>query len=505
MESLSQSIPRPAHNGEAHLVGRPPVVVVMGHVDHGKTSLLDYIRKTTTAAREAGGITQSIGAYEIMHANSALPPEGSDNTNTPMQIGRRITFIDTPGHEAFIKMRATGAHVADLAILVVAAEEGVKPQTKEVAKVLHDTKTPFIVALTKIDKPEANVERAKQELANEGVLLEGYGGQITWHGISSKTGEGVNELLDLVLLTADLEHLTYDAATPASGFILESRMDSRRGLEAIGILTNGTLRTGDSIHTPSAKGKIKILEDFAKRRVDTLSPSAPCVIIGFESMPRAGETFTVGETAPRAEIKNAVPTTSELNKDSFRILLKADDSGSLEALSSVMRNLDVEKPISVIAESVGDVNDGDVKLAQTTGAVILGFKIKPNAVAKTLSQTRSVRIVASAVIYELVKFVENEIKGVHERATTGELHILAVFNNAKLEKQVVGGKVTKGVFKNKAQFDIVRAEQAIGQGRVQNLQQQKKDAPQVQEGSETGLLVSASVAILAGDKLVIKS
>ena len=263
-------------SNEAQKKQRPPIVVVMGHVDHGKTTLLDYIRKTSVAAREAGGITQAVGAYEIE------------------RDGRKITFIDTPGHEAFSAMRSRGAQAADLAILVVAADEGVKPQTKEAIKILEDAKTPFIVAINKIDKTAGNIEKAKNDLMGVNVFLEGYGGQTSYQGISAKTGEGVEGLLDLVLLVADVEDLSYDPSAPATGYIVEASRDPRRGIAVSVIIRNGTLHRGDKVRTPSAMGKVKILEDFSGKTAESLEPSAPAVVIGFEDLPLIGEEFFAG-------------------------------------------------------------------------------------------------------------------------------------------------------------------------------------------------------------------
>ncbi len=240
------------------LKARPPIVVVMGHVDHGKTTLLDYIRKANIAAREAGGITQATAAYEIEHRSSGAPAA---------EPARKITFIDTPGHEAFTAMRSRGAQVADLAILVVAADEGVKPQTKEAIEIIENSKTPFIVAINKVDKTGGNLDKARNDLMAAGVLLEGYGGQVSYHAVSAKTGEGVDELLDLILLAADIENLTYDPSLAASGFVLEAKRDPKRGIEATVIVKNGTLTRGDTIATHTASGKVKILEDFLGKTV----------------------------------------------------------------------------------------------------------------------------------------------------------------------------------------------------------------------------------------------
>ena len=248
----------------------------MGHVDHGKTTLLDYIRKTSIAEREAGGITQSIGAYEVLHND------------------KKITFIDTPGHEAFSKMRARGATVADIAVLVIAADDGVKDQTKEAIKILKKSETPFVVAITKVDKNNADVEKAKSQLMGESILLEGYGGDVSWQAVNSKSGEGVNELLDLILLHAEVEGYVCDIKTPASGYVIEAEKDNRRGATATLIIKNGTLKEGDEIKTPSIKGKIKNLEDFLGKHVEELGPCAPALVVGLSDFPKVGEAVVTG-------------------------------------------------------------------------------------------------------------------------------------------------------------------------------------------------------------------
>ncbi|MEK7193471.1 MAG: translation initiation factor IF-2 [Patescibacteria group bacterium] len=474
---------------------RSPIVVVMGHVDHGKTTLLDYIRKTTTAAREAGGITQSIGAYEIEHA------------------GRRITFIDTPGHEAFAKMRAAGAEVADLAILVVAADDGVKPQTKEAILTLEAAKTPFVVAINKTDKPGVDLDRVKNELTTAGVLLEGYGGQISYYGISAKTGEGVNDLLDLVLLSADVLGLTYDPTKPASGYILETKMDRQRGFETICIVRNGTLKSGDYIGTPSTKGKIKILENFREERVKELTPSAPALIIGLEKLPKVGEEFTTGPSEEAvtkitksdiSEAEKQIAVPKETPKGSLKLIIKAVDAGSLEALSLIIRNLSIEPKPTVLGESVGDVSDGDVKMAIAMGAVIIGFKIRVSSGAKNLAEGQKVKIITSEIIYDLVKTIEEGLAKPEDLEFLGEVEILAVFNQARVDKQLVGGKVIKGTFRNKNPFEIYRGNDIVGRGRLLNLQQQKKDVGQVGEGNECGIITNAEILIEKGDHLVMK-
>lgn len=491
--------PRPAAaGGKTGLIKRPPIVVVMGHVDHGKTTLLDYIRKTNVADREAGNITQSIGAYEIIHNQE------------------RITFIDTPGHEAFTKMRMRGANAADLAILAVAADEGVKPQTLESIKILQETKTPYVVAITKTDKPNADVERVKNELTAAGVLLEGYGGTISYEAVSAKTGDKIKELLDLLLLAAEMENLVYNPNNPASGYILEAQIDRRRGLETSVIVKDGVLRQGEPIATLSGKGKIKILENFLGKRVKELTPSAPAIILGWEELPQVGEEFITGEKAvvdlakqSPSSIQPAKPASArqivnyEPEETIMNIILKAGDAGSLEALSEIIKAMIADKSVKIVSESVGDVSDNDVKFAISTDAKIFAFKNRVGKSAKTLAENNKIKIFASEIIYELVRTIE-ELLNKNEEEITGELEVLAVFNQEKLEKQLVGGKVTRGVFKNKTQFDIIRGDTYIGAGRVLNLQSMKKDVTEVEEGKEAGLLINSQILIQVGDKLIIK-
>jgi translation initiation factor IF-2 len=491
---------------EPKLKQRPPIVVIMGHVDHGKTTLLDYIRKANIAAREAGGITQAVGAYEILHPS----------TSSGQATARKITFIDTPGHEAFTAMRSRGAQAADLAVLVIAADEGLKPQTKEAIKILEETKTSFIVAFTKIDKPGANIEKVKTELLTVGVLLEGFGGQISHQGVSSKSGEGVNELLDLILLTADLEGLTYDPAAAASGYVLEVRRDSRRGIEVAIIIKDGTLTRGNELNTPTATGKVKILENFLGKTEQALEPSAPALVIGFESLPKVGEVFQVGE----AKVSSGEKTSGkQISKgpakagNSLNLILKASDAGSLEVLSLVLRGEDARatgKELRIVDESVGDITDGDVKHAIATGSTIIGFKNHVEKGAKNLAEGQSVMIITSDIVYDLAKAVGEFLSGVRGPASLGELQVLAVFNQEKLEKQLVGGAVAQGVVRGKTAFEVFRvpveggSRESIGTGRVLSLRDKKTEITQAEKGKEIGVLVSSEIKINIGDVLVIR-
>ena len=519
---------------------RSPIVVIMGHVDHGKTTLLDYIRKANVAARaaspeageprsiaerEAGGITQAVGAYEIEVRPKIEPKfrESEAGRGIPRQIPRddfadvrKITFIDTPGHEAFSAMRARGAQVADLAILVVAADEGVKPQTKEAIKTILDSKTPYIVAINKIDKTSGSIERAKSDLAAAGVYLEGQGGQVSFHGISAKTGEGVEELLDIILLAADFEDLSYDPAAPASGYILEVRHDPRRGSEVTAVIKNGTLKRGDPIYTPTAKGKVRMLENFLGKAADALEPSAPALIIGFESLPTVGETFSSQNIPQEKQAQKGFskPPMSESfqKKDEsvLNLLLKAADAGSLEALAQVIRGIDIKgKKLKILSETVGDITDGDMKDAIATSSVIIGFKNKIERAAKTHADAQEVKVITSDIVYDLQKAVEEFLTSSLGPAALGELEVLAVFNREKQEKQIVGGKIIAGVVRGKTSFEVMRKTPTgeekldIG-GKVLSLRDKKSDIEQAESGKEIGLLVNFPGEIQVGDRLVIR-
>ena len=481
---------------------RPPIVVVMGHVDHGKTTLLDYIRKTNVAAKEVGGITQSIGAYEIKHAladSTSSPQAGSTSA-------QRITFIDTPGHEAFTMMRQRGAKVADIGILVVAADDGVQNQTKEAFKILQDSKTTIIVAINKVDKSGTDINKVKNDLAQAGILLEGYGGSISWQAISAKTGQGVSELLDLILLTAELENLEYDPKAQAAGFILESKLDSRRGMVASVIVKNGALKIGDEIFASGAKGKVKSLENFLGQRIEKAIPSNPVLILGFESLAKVGEEFSADKFPIgnfQLGIKENKLKEPNAEENTVNLILKADTAGSLEALSAIIKNLPAENKFKIIDEAVGEITDGNVKLAISTKATIIGFKIKPNKMAENLARAQSVKIIISEIIYDLVKIIEEHIKNFGQETMSGDLEILAVFGK-KGDGQIIGGKVTLGDIKNNSILEVKRQNQVVGKRRVVNLQQGKSDVKKVDAGNECGLLFNSDIIINAGDHLISK-
>jgi translation initiation factor IF-2 len=462
---------------------RPPVIVIMGHVDHGKTTLLDYIRKTNLAAREAGGITQSIGAYEIEHK------------------GAKMTFIDTPGHQAFSSMRQYGAKVADIAILVVAADDGVQPQTKEAIQITRDSKTPFIVAVNKIDKSNANIEKTKKDLAQAGVLLEGYGGDVSWQEISAKTGEGVPELLDLITLAAEMEDLEYDPSHDAFGVILRSTKDPRKGVVASGILKDGTLQIGQVIKAESASGKVRQINDFWGKNVPSASPSSPVIVVGFEKMPGVGEEFHASFNlevksieAEKIEEKEAVEAGV---RERLNLVLKSDEMASLEALKMIIQSTNFQVPIKIIQEGVGNITENDVKDAAAFNALVLGFKTKTDKSAENLAKTQKVNIIESPIVYELEKSIKEYI----EKSTPREvrrIEILKTFGAAKGKEQVVGGKIVLGPIKNQESFEVWSEKRKLGEGKILNLQSQRKDAAEASTDTEVGLLVQSDAPIKAG-------
>lgn len=473
-------------NQEKLIKQRPPIVVVMGHVDHGKTKLLDYIRKTNVAEKEAGGITQSIGAYEIVHN------------------GKKITFVDTPGHEAFSKMREHGAKIADFAILVVAADEGVKPQTEDALKYILKEGMPYIVTINKIDKRNADPERVKQQLNKLGVALEGAGGNVSWQAISAKTGTGINELLDLLVLAAEVENLTYNPENPAKGVVLTVHIDSQRGIVAGGIITDGSLKKGDDIFTASARGKVKILEDFRGNQVELLKPSAPVMILGFESMPEVGEEFSsdIQEIQkPKTKIEAKAGAVEEKLETSLKVILKANEAGSLSALLHIIEKISKETSINIIDKSLGNIYESDVKLAASTGAIIVGFKVKADKAAVNMAKMQDLVIMTSEIIYELEKDLEEYLQRNKSRKRR-IIEILKSFSSPKGGRQIVGGRVIVGPIKNQEKFEVLEENKSVGRGKIINLQSNRQDIAEAEEGSEVGLLVEADVEIKVGYKLI---
>jgi len=481
---------------ETSFITKPPVVVILGHVDHGKTSILDFIRKTHIAEKESGGITQHIGAYEIE------------------QQGKKITFIDTPGHEAFSQMRSRGAKIADIAILVVAADEGVRPQTKEAIFHIKKSQTPMIVAMNKIDKPTADPEKVKRELQKEEILVEDFGGKIPSVKVSAKTGQGMEDLLELILLVAEMEDLKADIAKPASGAVIESYLDSQRGPTATLILNQGKLELGQIIGTSSVFGKIKTLENFQGISLAETFPSQPVVVLGLENVPRAGDQFKAFSTFEEAKAELRIPEKRiseviviESGQKVLNLILKADVLGSLEAIEGVLKNLPQDKVIlRILKGEVGEITESDIKLAQQARAKILGFRVKIDPIAQKLAEREKIKIRQFDVIYNLVeevrKFLEKMLEPEKIRSDFGKIKTLVVFITEK-NRQIVGGKVIEGEIKKGVSIEVQREEEIVGRGKLINLQRDKKDIERALKGEEVGILYEGETRIETGDILQI--
>lgn len=482
-------------------VPRPPIVAVMGHIDHGKSSLLDYIRKSNVTQGEAGGITQHVSAYEAEHEH-----EGTK---------RRITFLDTPGHEAFRALRARGAAAADIAVLVIAAEEGVKPQTLEAFEAITEAGTPFVVAFTKIDKPGADIERAKVSALEAGIYLEGLGGSVPYAGVSSKSGEGVPELLDLVLLTADLAELTADPAGSARGYVLESSQDPKQGLSATLIVKDGTLKTGSFVIAGSAIAPVRFIEDFAGKRIPEALPSQPIRISGWSSLPPAGTPFEAAENKKGAEKRAAAGTdasapTKELAQDGGKVLLpiivKADVTGSILAIKHELAKIAHERvAIRIVQEGIGAVSETDVKTADAAGGSVISFNVSTDSAARDLAERTGIEIAPFSIIYDLKEHVEKLVAAKAPKITVeellGEAKVLKAFNTSGT-KQVLGGRWVSGVLSVGDTVKIDRRGLHIGTAKITNLQVARADVNEIKVEGEFGLQVEGKHEAAPGDALI---
>jgi len=480
-----------------NLQPRPPIVVILGHVDHGKTSILDYIRKTKVAEKESGGITQHIGAYQAEHQ------------------GKIITFIDTPGHEAFSAMRSRGAKVADIAILVVAAEEGVKPQTKEAIEHIKKTGMPAIVAINKIDKKEALPEKVKKELAENGLQVESLGGKIPAINISAKTGLGIDHLLEMINIVAEMEQLTDDPKKPAAGVIIESRLDALRGPTATVLVKEGTIKNQDIIGTDSAFGKIKALTDFQSKTIEKATASQPAVVTGFNQVPQIGEKFESFETLEKALAKVEKKSEKikeekevfliEPDKKVLNLILKADVQGSLEAIRHILKSIPCDEVFCrILKAEVGQISESDIKLAESARAKIIGFRVKAAQNIQRIAENKKISILTFDIIYELIQqvrtLVARMLKPQIIRNTIGQVKILAIFPDKK-GRQVIGGKVISGQAKKAVSADIIRNDGKIGQGKILQLHRNKNDVAEASKGQECGMMIETEAKIEKGDIL----
>lgn len=499
------------------IVKRFPIVCVMGHIDHGKSTLLDYIRKTNIVDTEAGGITQNISAYEVSH-------------KTPAGVVEKITFLDTPGHEAFSAMRLSGTSVADIAILVVSAEDGVKKQTLEALEAITNSKIPYVVAISKIDKPGANVEKTKSSLVENGIYIEGYGGSIPCVPISSKSGQGIPELMDMILLVAEMAELKGDPKKPAEGFVIEAHMDNQKGVTSTVIIKDGTIKNGMFVVSGDAIAPTRMMEDFLGKKIVQASFSSPIRIIGFDKLPSVGKLFRSFKTRNEAEEyiaeikeeerknqpapeiiekkpKTETDETEEVADEIFvRIMIKAEVVGAIKAIEHEIRKIKNDKvTIKIISAGIGNITENDVKLASGRNpATILGFNVGVDASAKELAERLLVKIQTFDIIYKLSEWLAEEVAKktpkVIVEETTAVIKVLKVFNSMK-DKHIIGGRVEKGTVFVGEDAKIMRKEAEIGRGKIRNLQQSKNDTSEVREGVEFGCQFQSDIVPAPGDKL----
>ena len=493
---------------ENDLLTRAPIVTVMGHVDHGKTSLLDFIRNTNVIAGEAGGITQHIGAY-----------------NVKLKDGRQITFLDTPGHEAFTAMRARGAQVTDIAIIIIAADDSVMPTTKEAIAHAQAANVPMVFAINKIDKPGANPDKIREDLANMNLLVEDWGGKYQCQEISAKKGLGVDELLEKVLLEAEMLDLKANPNRKATGSIIESSLDKGRGYVSTVLVSNGTLKVGDIVVAGTSYGRIKAMFNERNQRIETAGPAEPAIILGLNGAPTAGDSFHVMETEQEArEITNkrvqlqreqSLRTTKTLGLDELshrfalgefhelNIIVKGDTDGSIEALSDSFIKLSTEKvQVNVIAKAVGQISENDVMLASASEAIIVGFQVRPSGEARRLAEREGVEINTYSIIYDAIDEVKSTMQGmldkVKKEIVTGEIEVKQVFKISKVGT-VAGGLVTEGKVHSKDKARVVRDGIVVHTAAIDALKRYKDDAKEVATGLECGISLVNFNDIQVGD------
>ncbi len=486
---------------QSDLQPRPPVIVVMGHVDHGKTKLLDAIRKTDVVAGEAGGITQHIGAYQVKRRNKI------------------ITFIDTPGHEAFTAMRSRGAKIADIAILVVAADDGVKPQTIEAFRIIEAAKLPYVVAINKIDKPEANVDKTKQELSNQlKINPEDWGGKTICAPISAKQGTGIENLLDMVLLIADMEadKIKANPHTSAFGTVIESRVDKGEGAIATVLIQNGTLKIGDSLCLRNnLYGKVKALKDYFGQNITKAIPGMPAKIIGLKVAPVVGDVLEVGagkkikikkiKTGLKEQIIKKTNSEEDSKIKKINLIIKSDVLGSGEAIEESLAKIEIpEIKINIIKKGLGNITEGDITQAEASQAQTIGFNVKIPTAVEDLARDKNVTVKLYNIIYELINDIKKQIQELVEpeieRVDLGKVKVLAIFRTES-NSQIIGGKVIKDTVEQNSFIEVIRDKQIIETGKLAKLQSGKQDVNIVEEGQECGIRYEGKPVIKEGDVL----
>ena len=487
---------------------RPPVVTIIGHIDHGKTSLLDYIRKTNIVGGESGGITQHIGAYQI-----EIKKEGKK---------RLITFLDTPGHEAFVAMREHGTKLCDMAILVVAADEGVMPQTIEAVNHTKAAGVPIIVAINKADKPEADIERVKKQLAKINLTPEEWGGATIMIPVSAKTGKGVSGLLEMILLSTDLEGLKTSYSGTAKGVVIESHLDPQKGSTASILIQKGILKVRDIVVSGDRISKIRSMENFLGQKIREAKPSDPVRVYGFSAVPDFGEEMTAFETEKTAKeylleldkrrsykgmiaqmantVSSQKPGVQKLN-----VIIKADVAGSLKAVLDAVKKIKNDQgEVFVIMAGVGAVSESDVMSADASGAAILAFRALTSPAAKELAQEKRIKIASFSIIYELIdeakKMLAKLIGPIRTRKEIGTAKILAVFKHGKGEK-IIGANITEGKLVNGAEVEVFRGEDQVGIGKIDSLKIKQEDVREIEKNNECGIGLEANFEMLVGDKI----
>jgi len=491
-ESVNQIVSKPVTTGEK----RPPIVTIMGHVDHGKTTLLDYIRSSSIAASESGGITQHISAYQI-------------EFTTSNKERRKITFVDTPGHEAFGAIRAHGASLTDLVVLVVAADDGVKPQTLEVYEMAKKANVPIIVAINKTDAPGANQERVKQQLAENGLSPEEWGGKTVMVPISAKTGQGVNDLLEMIVLSTDLLELKADKRAAFEGIIIEASRDKQIGPKAVVLVYNGSLRLGQIVFTGKTYGRVRTMADDQNRPVVEAVPALPVTISGFKDVPAFGERVQI---LPNEKVARSMTSSGKVKKTSAKegknllLVVKADVGGSLAALLEVLQKQKYhDASVEIVLSGIGQLTESDLKMAQATGATILVFRSSPAKRLTELAGREGIVIKESWVIYELSDYVQEKLKEIAspiiETVTLGRLKVLAVFSQKK-DEAIVGGEVLDGEIAPGKEVVITREKEEVGRGQAKELQENKVSVDRVEKGQQCGVSLSGVPDVLKGDVLI---
>lgn len=494
----------PTKNPQGNIVSRQPVIAVLGHVDHGKSSLLDFIRKSNVVEGEAGGITQRISAYEVQH-------KAGDGRVLP------ITFLDTPGHEAFQSMRERGVEIADIAILIVSAEDGVKAQTIEAWKTIDARKLPYVVAINKIDKPGADIQKTKNSLVENGIYIEGYGGDVPCVEISAKTGQGVDFLLETLLLLVEMNELKANLGTEATGFVLESFVDAKRGISAALVIKDGTLPASGAILAGTALSPIRIIEDFAGRPIKNPHAGQPIKVTGFDRAPLAGGIFISSSDKKEMEKLQAEAENSSVQqvldpriyrnaKVVIPVVVKADSLGTLSAVLRELGKRETEDvKIKIVGQGIGPISEGDIMLASSDEkVVIIGFAVKIDGKARDQAERFNLKPETFDIIYKLSErfdeIVLERLPYEEKETVLGTLKVLKTFSSQK-DKHVIGGRVETGRIKLHSLVKIIRRGVEIGRGRIVELQSQKLKTDEVIEGNECGLMVETKAEMIPSDML----